>query len=341
MWLNPYATSQNYSTDDFKIDIEDLWEKIRPLYLNLHAYVRWRLRNSEPFKASFGKEQPIPAHMLGNMWAQSWENIYDLVIPYEDEGAELIDISDALETNITDVHDMFRYAENFFTSIGLFNMTQNFIDHTMYEQPENASANCHASAWDFYSVDNPQYEGDYRIKMCTNLNQEDFIVIHHEMGHIQYFMSYSINSSTENIHPLIYRDGANPGFHEAIGDTIALSVSTATHLEWLYENITGIEAQGKNLTEDLIMKRNINQLMKTALEKVAFIPYAYILDKYRWDIFAGEDTNLNYNWWKLRVEEQGIKPPTLREKSTDFDAGCKYHVAAGIPYIRWVRLLKT
>ncbi|XP_018027996.1 angiotensin-converting enzyme-like [Hyalella azteca] len=238
------------------------------------------------------------------MWAQSWENIYDIVVPYPD--APLIDISDTLNNSITDVKEMFDYAEGFFTSLGLYNMTEDFNTKSMREQPVNATAVCHASAWDFLSITDkgPITDGDFRIKMCTDKNQEDFITIHHEMGHIEYQMAYSqVNEASPQTQPLIFRDGANPGFHEAIGDTIALSVSTPSHLLGLQEDIGG-PPQGTATTQAPVNQNHtdINQLMRMALEKVAFVPYAYILDKFRWDVFANAYAPdvYNYEWWKLR-----------------------------------------
>ncbi|KAF2367890.1 Peptidase M2 peptidyl-dipeptidase A, partial [Trinorchestia longiramus] len=239
------------------------------------------------------------------MWGQSWENIYDLVAPFDN--AKLIDLSPTLEDNIDNVTEMFRYAENFFTSLDLYKMTDDFWDKSMFVEPENATAVCHASAWDFLSVNEagPIKEGDFRIKMCTDRNQEDFITIHHEMGHIEYQMAYSqVSEDDPTLRPLIFRDGANPG------DTIALSVSTASHLEGLQNDIIARQPMSSVQKTDSTTEvpevdpyeRDINQLMRTALEKIAFIPYAYILDKFRWDVFAGEygADEYNYQWWKLR-----------------------------------------
>jgi peptidyl-dipeptidase A len=353
MWLQPYR-APGYTTDQFKVDVDDLWNDMKELYEKLHAYVRYRLRDY--YDDSFGENSPIPAHLLGNMWGQSWENIYDLVAPFPD--TPLIDITETLQNN-TDVETMFEYAENFFTSIGLYEMTFDYWNKSMFVAPTDAVAVCHASAWDFLSVteEGPIKNGDFRIKMCTDLTQEDFITIHHEMGHTEYQMAYSQLSDNDTTEPpLIFRDGANPGFHEAIGDTIALSVSTPSHLEALQDHInsnssirgsnifdgwsTSLEAEADSTTSapgGSTYERDINQLMRMALEKVAFIPYAYILDKFRWDVFAGGygAEVYNYEWWKLRVSVQGLKPPVLREKDSDFDPGCKYHVASNVPYIRY------
>ncbi|CAL4058602.1 unnamed protein product [Meganyctiphanes norvegica] len=328
MWLDPY-TSTDYTDEDFKKEIESLWEEVKPLYQNLHAYVRYRLKENEDYKALMPDDNdPIPAHILGNMWAQSWENIYDLVAPYPD--VPLLDISETLEEKAT-AEWMFKKAEEFFVGIDLYGMTDDFKQNSLKTEP-NHTVVCHASAWDFYDTENPRTEGEFRIKMCTDKNQEDFIVIHHEMGHIEYQMAYSVREDESRM-PMVFRDGANPGFHEAIGDTIALSVSTPKHLQMIEDDLNGVSTSLRADAE----KQDINFLMKQALAKVSFLPFAYILDKWRWDAFSKEvDVNeYNRRWWELRAEYQGIAPPVKRDPKTDFDIGCKFHVPQSVPYIRY------
>lgn len=160
---------------------------------------------------------------------------------------------------------------------------------------------------------------DFRIKMCTSVNQEDFVTVHHEMGHINYFILYKDQ-------PLVLRTGANPGFHEAVGDLIALSVSTPQHLERI-----GYLQDYQDTEDD-----NINALFKMALEKIAFIPFGLLIDKWRWDVFSGAvpSTEWNKHWWDLRKQYQKVKPPTARGEEF-FDPGAKYHVPADVPYIRY------
>lgn len=358
MWVDVYTEpTLNYTSQDFKSEIESLWKELEEFYKQLHAYIRFKLK--EQYGDDVVDSDFIPAHLLGNMWAQSWENIYDLVAPYPE--VPIPDISEALAENIVDTDEMVRIAEDFFTSLGLYNMTQSFNDNSVFEQNEQKSIICHASAWDFYNIVDDPSEGDFRIKMCADKNQEDFIVIHHEMGHTEYQMSYSIPRGER---PLVFRDGANPGFHEAIGDTIALSVSTPSHLKMIENYLT---SSANNATDDFGMishdhffeieldygngtngnetngnstseyEQNINFLMKTALAKIAFLPYAYILDQWRWELFEDNNKHDDYNrkWWELRLDVQGICPPDLRHPNEDFDAGSKYHVADSVPYIRY------
>lgn len=125
----------------------------------------------------------------------------------------------------------------------------------------------------------------YRIKMCTSINAEDFVTIHHEMGHIQYYIQYKDQ-------PITLRGGANPGFHEAIGDTIALSVDTPYHMQkiGLIDNYQDSD------------QASINALMDMALNRVAFLPFGLLIDKWRWDVFSGNvnESEWNAHWWKYR-----------------------------------------
>lgn len=307
-------------TENLEETAENLWQEVKPLYEQLHAYVRRKLYNyyKEKFPqadviSEFGA---IPAHLLGNMWAQEWANIYDIVKPYPEVDEPNYDME--MEKQKYNVDRLFSMAEEFYTSIGLFEMTDKFKQYSMFVRPppeEKREVVCHASAEDFYTKD------DFRIKMCTVVNIEDFKTIHHEMGHIEYFMAY------EN-QPTVYRNGANSAFHEAVGDTIALSVMSRKHLETiglLKKRNTNLEAQRKS---------DINYLMKRALAKIAFLPFGYMIDKWRWAVFRGDIRKDNYNkkWWQLRHHYQGLVPPIARSEN-DFDPGAKYHIPSNSPYI--------
>nr|XP_034299429.1 uncharacterized protein LOC117680950 isoform X2 [Crassostrea gigas] len=299
-----------YESETFREDLEQLLEKLKPLYQELHTYVRKKLRNLYGDK-NFPNSGHIPAHLLGNMWAQEWQNIYDLLIPFKSKTN--VDITPALKSNNYTALRMFRTAEEFFTSLGLKEMPQTFWNKSMIVKPPGRDVVCHASAWDFYN------QRDFRIKMCTDVTMEDLITIHHEMGHIQYYLQYKDL-------PVAFRRGANPGFHEAIGDTMALSVSTPKHLHKI--------GFLKNLTND--KESDLNFLMKMALEKIAFLPFGYLIDQWRWSVFSGETPKDRYNqkWWELRCKYQGITSPMPRTED-DFDPGAKYHIPSNTPYIRY------
>lgn len=304
----------NYETNDVEQMVDQLWARLKPIYVQLHAYVRRKLRAQYPGK---NITDTIPAHLLGDMWAQQWTNIIDIVLPYKEVPS--FDVTSQMVAKGYDPKRMFLTAEEFFTSLGLEPMTPKFWANSMITRPNGRTVECHGSAEDFFTND------DFRIKMCTEVNMEDLQTVHHEMGHIEYFMQYRHR-------PAIYRDGANAAFHEAVGDTIALSVMTPAHLSAI--DLLADSNTTSNPAED--HKRDINFLMKMALEKVAFLPFALALEKWRWMVFRGEINQNNYNekWWQLRREYQGISPPTPRGEEY-FDPGCKYHVVADVPYIRY------
>ncbi|CAL1265728.1 unnamed protein product [Larinioides sclopetarius] len=301
---------ESYESATFEEEVEELWQTIKPFYEQLHAYVRRRLMQQYP-EIGIKADGPIPAHLLGNMWAQNWGNILEIAKPYPKKNS--IDVTGNMEQKKMTALEMFKSSEDFFTSLGLIPMTPEFWNRSIIEKPTDREMVCHASAWDFSDGK------DVRIKMCTRVNMEDLITVHHEMGHIQYYLQYAHQ-------PLVFREGANPGFHEAVGDTIALSVATPKHLASV-----GLLHE---LTED--DENDINTLMHTALDKIAFVPFGYMIDSWRWKVF---DTSIkkeerNSKWWELRLKYQGLCPP-VRRTDEDLDAAAKYHVAADVPYIRY------
>lgn len=305
MWLNPYETT------DFPAQVAKLWKQLTPLYEQLHAYVRGKLRIAYS-EAGIEPDGPIPAHLLGNMWAQTWSNVKDLCIPFKNI-SEVNVTTQLLQQNYT-ANRMFRLADEFFTSLGLIPMTAQFWNNSILEKPSDGrELICHASAWDFCDG------SDVRIKQCTRINVEDLITAHHEMGHIEYYLQYRDQ-------PNIFHRGANPGFHEAVGDTLALSASTPEHLK----KVGLLDKVEDNPQAD------INHMMTTALEKIAFLPFGYLIDRWRWDLFSGKtsEENMNCAWWKLRRDIQGLKPPSVRSEA-DFDPGSKFHIPAHVPYVRY------
>ena len=304
MWRAKY----DMPPDAFAAELDRLWEQVKPLYLSLHAYVRNRLR--EKYGADVVPARgPIPAQLLGNMWAQSWENIYPLVAPPNaDPGYDLTEI---LRQRRTDYNQMVRYGEHFFTSLGFAPLPATFWERSLFQKPRDREVVCHASAWDIDFAD------DLRIKMCIQINAEDFATIHHELGHNFYQRAYSNQ-------PFLFRDSANDGFHEAVGDTIALSVTPG------YLVKIGLLKTVPDPSKD------IGLLLQRALDKVAFLPFGLLIDKWRWKVFSGEIPPEKYNetWWQMREQYQGIAPPVARSEA-DFDPGAKYHVPANVPYARY------
>ena len=299
---------------DFSADVERLWQQVKPLYDELHCYVRAQLQKK------YGKDKvpdhaPIPAELLGNMWAQEWNNIFDLVQPYKD--APALDVSKTLATKKESAQDMVKMAEGFFTSIGFDPLPKSFWERSLFVRPKDRDVVCHASSWDV------TWSDDLRLKVCIQPTEEDLVTLHHELGHSFYFQSYYKL-------PMLFQNGANDGFHEAIGDTIALSV-TPGYLEG--QGLLPKTAATKGTAAD---HARINEQMKMALDKVAFLPFGLLIDKWRWDVFSGKIPESQYNaaWWAMSKQYQGIQPPVARTED-DFDPGAKYHVAASVPYMRY------
>ncbi|KAM7313591.1 angiotensin-converting enzyme-like [Ixodes scapularis] len=298
-----------YEYDGFEETLHKLWLQLEPLYKELHAYVRSRLR--EQYGDKIKADGPIPAHLLGHIHAQDWSSLNKFTEPYV--GKPTIDVTDAMRKKNMTAKDMFLLSEEFFTSLGLPPMPKSFWEKSVLEKPTNREIICHASAWDFCGT------SDVRIKQCTQVKMDDLIVVHHEMGHVEYFLKYAKQ-------PYFFRNGANPGFHEAIGDTMALSVATPKHLKAI-----GLLEEGAEDEET-----DINYLYSIALDKVAVIPSVYIYDLWRWNVFKGKYKPENYNkgWWDLLLQYQGICPGVSRT-SEDFDPPSKYHISANVPYIRY------
>ena len=304
MWRANY----DMTPEQFSAELERLWRQVEPLYISLHAYVRKQLIKK------YGKiaDRPdglIPAHLLGNMWAQEWGNIYPVVAPAD--ANQGYDLTQLLKDHNVDELGMVHYGINFFSSLGFAPPAETFWDRSLFIKPRDRDVVCHASAWD---IDNQQ---DVRLKMCIEIRDEDFVTIHHELGHNYYQRAYSHQST-------LFQDSANDGFHEAVGDTIALSVTP----EYLKE--IGLLATVPPESADT------GYLLKMALDKIAFLPFGLLIDQWRWKVFSGEITPEQYNkaWWDLKAKYQGVAPPVERSEA-DFDPGAKYHVASNTPYTRY------
>ncbi|WP_223670736.1 M2 family metallopeptidase [Kangiella shandongensis] len=317
MWRSKY----DMPADGFANEMDRLWGQVQPLYTALHCHVRAEL-NEQYGDDVVPTDKPIPAHLLGNMWAQQWGNIYDIAGP--DNAGEGIDIDPILRQHYgvdkeevshdekeVAVKKMVKTAENFFSSLGFAPLPQTFWERSLFVKPRDRDVQCHASAWD---IDN---EEDIRIKMCTEINGEDFQTVHHELGHNYYQRAYKDQ-------PIFYKGSANDGFHEAIGDTVALSI-TPKYLKQI-----GLIDEEPDASADIAL------LMRSALDKVAFLPFGLMVDQWRWKVFNGEISPEEYNqgWWELREKYQGIEAPVARTEN-HFDPGAKYHIPGNTPYSRY------
>ena len=304
LWRGSY----DMPADEFAVELDRLWGQVKPFYDALHCHVRAKL--GEQYGADIvPQDKPIPAHLLGNMWGQTWGNIYDLVKP--EQKLEVIDVTQALAEHDYDEVKMVKQAESFFSSLGFAPLPETFWERSQFNQPSDRDVVCHASAWNLDSKD------DLRIKMCIQKTGEEFATIHHELGHNYYQRAY-------NQQPFLYQGSANDGFHEAIGDTIALSITPK------YLKEIGLVDTVPDASND------IGMLLKLALDKIAFVPFGLLVDQWRWKVFSGEVKPDDYNqaWWELREKYQGIMSPVDRPADA-FDPGAKYHVPANTPYTRY------
>jgi peptidyl-dipeptidase A len=294
--------------DQFSAELERLWQQVRPLYLSLHTYVRARLvqKYGPQIVPPDGR---IPAHLLGDPWAQEWGNVFSILgLPENSSG---YDLTQLLQAQHLDAKGMVRYGENFYKSLGFAPLPETFWVRSLLTKPRDRDVVCHASAWDIDNFD------DLRVKMCIQIRDVDFVTIHHELGHNMYQRAY------EN-QPFLFKNGANDGFHEAIGDTIALAITPE------YLRTIGLLNKVPSADSDIPL------LLKEALDKVAFLPFGLMIDQWRWKVFSGEVRPAEYDkaWWDLRLKYQGVAPPVARSEA-DFDPGAKYHVPGNVPYTRY------
>jgi peptidyl-dipeptidase A len=303
LWRSKY----DMPADDFAADLDRIWLQVKPLYDKLHCYVRARL------VARYGSDVvppdgPIPAHLLGNMWAQSWRDIDDVVAPGDADPG--YDLTALLQQRGVDPLEMVRIGEGFFSSLGFEPLPETFWQRSLFTKPRDRDVVCHASAWDI------DWKDDLRLKMCIDINAEDFETVHHELGHNYYQRAYN------DLDPL-YRDSANDGFHEAVGDTLALSITPAYLVKL-------------GFLDEMPESDVVALQLRSALDKIAFLPFGLLVDQYRWKVFSGEISPQDYNaaWWALRLKYQGVAPPVTRSEA-DFDPGAKYHVTANVPYTRY------
>jgi peptidyl-dipeptidase A len=304
LWRSTY----DMNPEQFSAELERLWAQVEPLYKELHAFVRGRLV-AKYGAAAERKDGMIPAHLLGNMWAQEWGNVYDIVAPAS--APATYDLGRILAERKADAKAVVGFGENFFKSLGFQSLPGPFWQRSMLTRPVDHDAVCHASAWDI------DLDMDVRLKMCIHGTSDDFVTVHHELGHLYYDLSYRKQ-------PFLFRNGANDGFHEAIGDAIALSITPE------YLKRIGLISEIPPPAADIPL------LLRRALDKIAFLPFGLLVDKWRWQVFSGEVKPADYNktWWTLREKYQGVAPPVDRSEN-DFDPGAKYHIPANTAYARY------
>lgn len=305
MWKSNY----DMSPAEFEAESAKLWEQVKPLYDELHCHVRAKLGDVYG-EDKVPQDSPIPAHLLGNMWAQQWSSLYDLLEPYPGVGD--IDVDSTLKTKDYSPQEMVRSAESFYVSLGMPRLPDTFWTRSQFSKPRDRDVVCHASAW---GLDGGN---DLRIKMCINQTYDELRVIYHELGHNYYQGAYKNQ-------PPLFQDSAHGGFHEAIGDTVTLSMTPGYLAE-----------VGLIGSADEDRRAVINRQMQMALDKIAFLPFGKLVDEWRWGVYSGAITPENYNqsWWDLRTKYQGIAPAVERSEA-DFDPGSKYHIPGNVSYTRY------
>jgi len=303
-----WRAGYDMSPTDFAAETDRLWGQVKPLYDDLQCYVRGKLEAKYGEKGSI--DRMIPAHLTGNMWAQQWGNIWDLVEPYP--GVSSLDVDAGLQRGEFDDKKMVALAEDFYVSLGMPKLPESFWQRSMLKQPRDRDVVCHASAWPM------DLASDVRIKMCIKPDAESLSTIYHELGHVYYYMAYQPL-------PVLFQGGAHDGFHEAIGDTVVLSLTP--------KYLNTLKLVGEPTVSDEAL---INEQMRLALDKVAFLPFGLLIDRWRWGVFDGSIAPANYNaaWWDLRRKYQGVVPAVDRPE-TEFDPGAKYHVPGNTPYTRY------
>jgi len=329
--VNAHYLYDGYTEMDFKEDLEKLYDAVQPLYRELFTYVR-RIMANHLYSDNVNRYGALPAHILGNLWAGSWGNVADRVRPFD--VASIRATGGMVKKGVT-ADEIFTVSESFFTKLTLDPMTQTFNDKSVKTKPTDSVAVCEASAEDFYQ------DGDYRMKVCTAITHEDLVSVHQKMSQIQYFMGYSNQRWT-------LRNAPNPGFLEAVGGAVGLAVTTPDHLRKLgYIDQNPTAAVGSNETrfdgEDFpalpegVSAEDLHYLLSQALDKIAFIPYAYAVNQWRWSVLNGTTTNMKFNsdWWAMRHRFQGLTSPVDRDDSKDFDAGSIYHIAADVEFVQY------
>ena len=335
MWRSGY----DMTPTEIAAETDRLWGQVKPLYEQLHCYAGTRL------DAKYGADKGhvaggmLPAHLMGNMWQQDWGNLWDILAPYPNAGS--LDITSALQAQYRTAYDaelakhpgerspmdlaeiehaaqtavarsMTERAQDFYTALGMPKLPESYWTKTQFIKPRDRDVVCHASAWDMNMA------GDVRTKMCIKPNEEDFTTIYHELGHVYYYTAY-------NKLPPLFQQGAHDGFHEAIGDTIVLSMTPK------YLQSIGLVGEQQQSNEALV-----NAQMRMALAKVSFLPFGLMIDRWRWGVFDGSIKPGDYNkaWWELKAKYQGVAPAAARGEDF-FDPGAKYHVPGNTPYTRY------
>ena len=271
-----------------------LVSELLPLYRELHTYARYELA-----KRYGVKEVPdmLPAHWLPNRWGQDWNAMVNV---------EGVDLDGALSDKPREW--LMEQGERFYKSLGFGPLPASYWEKSsLYPLPEDAGykKNNHASAWHM------DLQEDVRCLMSIVPNRDMYETVHHELGHIYYFMAYT----NPNVPPLL-REGANRAYHEGIGSLMGLAAMQKPFL-------AGLELIPESAGSD-----DMQSLLKEALNYVVFIPWsAGVMTEFEHDLYATDLSADQYTarWWDLKKKYQGIVAPN--ERGPEYcDPASKTHI---------------
>ncbi len=306
LWRSVY----DMSPTEMAADTERLWAEIRPLYAALHCHTRAAL--SKAYGAGVqAPAGPIRIELTRNPMGMYWVGAYDLLATGLPTPG--YDLDHLLESHPSSGEALAHYADRFWTSTGLPAMPASFWTRSLFDKPSDRTVACSGSA---AIVGDPT---DVRLKMCVGNNALDFSTVHHEVGHAVYALAYQEQ-------PYLFRGAANDAFHEAVADLGALSITPA------YLQAIGIITPAEALGAD----QDLGLLLRMALQRVTFLPFSLIVDRWRWQVYAGAVPPAQYDatWWSLVAQYQGLMPGETRPEGS-FDIAALPHITSDISYIRY------
>lgn len=296
--------------EDVEALMKRLMGEIQPMYNLLHAFTRSVLQK----KGLLSHGQSLPAHILG--WNSNWFDLFKDIVEPEIFRESPWNMDEALKASGWGTKEVLQRIEDFYTSVGLGRMTNTFWNKSKIGN--SVLASCHGTAADMFSRD------DFRMIVCGAKSWYDFYVIVHEMGHVEQYMLAKDQLA-------VFRAG-NSVVQETVGDSIFLAMMTPMHL-----NRLRLIDDAKLYPSD----RNdfdLHQLMTIAYMKLPEIPFGFVFEKLRYDLFA-ERVSIEHSndyFWELTRKFQHIEPPNVDiNRHRLFDVASRFHLAANVPYARY------
>lgn len=293
-YFNFQVSDYGMTTDEMMALLKQFNKELHPLYRELHTYMRYEL--AKKYKA---KDVPdfLPAHWLSNRWGQDWSEMVSV---------EGLNLDSALK--LKDAEWVAKQGEKFYVSMGFPELPKSFWDNSsLYPVPKDAGykKNTHASAWHM------DLDKSVQTLMSITANASWYETVHHEYGHIYYYLAYS-NPQV----PYLLREGANRAYHEALGSMFGLAAMQKPF------------AAGLGLVDPNSSMDDMKQLLKDALNYVVFIPWSTgTMSVFENELYSKNlpSDQWNKRWWEIVKQYQGIVPPT--ERGEDFcDPATKTHI---------------